>query len=123
MIDTFFEEKGLDMREEDQRKQVEKLLNEALGDIKAKQNVDLDKVNQIFSKLRGTERLPKLPPGIQQQLKTLSQLQQQKRLSEGGEANHAVDEAIRILAEDIGKKMIEFHNQPQPPPENPPELT
>ena len=36
MIDSFFEKKGLDMREEDQRKQVEKLLNEALGDIKAK---------------------------------------------------------------------------------------
>ena len=56
-----------------------------------------------MGKLRGTQRFPKLPPGIQQQLKTLSQLQQQKRLSEDDEkTDDTVDQAIRILSEDIG---------------------
>jgi hypothetical protein len=66
-------------------------------------------VNQVFAKLQAIQkRFQTLPPGIQQQLKTLADLQRQRRLGLNGRSGTEVDEAIKILSEDTGEKMIKL---------------
>lgn len=97
-----------DISEEEKLRQVEKLLKEAGAEIDAKQSPDVDRLNQVFAKLQGSRRFPELPAGIQQQLRTLAHLQEQRRLGHTGKTGFEVDHAIRVLAEDIGKKMAEL---------------